>query len=316
MLVEEEPELGGHLRFGGRADLAARRELREALSAQDSVEVLLDSVVAGRYDHNWIAVVQRSQPGVPERLIKVRAGALIVAPGLIERPYVFSGNDLPGVMLSTAARRLINLWAVRPGQRAVVLTANPEGDDAVADLEDAGVEIARIVDARRGEDVVRARGNGGLAAVELGDGTVVEADLLVTAVGWTAPTSLLNMAGDRPRYAPEAGRFLPGDGLPDSVLAVGGLAGDGSLDELVGHAQAMGTAAARGSSGAGRRPPPLPVWPQPALFRSRTHGFVDFSEDISSKDLFQAAGEATTRWNCSSATPQSPWARPRGSWRR
>ena len=292
MLVEEEHALGGHLRFGGPAELDARRQLDERAAAEAGVEVLLDSVVAGRYDDNWIAVVQRSHPSVPERLLKVRAATLVVAPGLIERPYVFAGNDLPGVILSTAARRLVNLWAVRPGERAVVLTANAEGDAAAADLDAAGVEIVRVVDARRGGDVVTARGSGGLEEVELGDGTRVEADLLVTAVGWTAPTSLLNMAGDRPRYAPEAGRFLPGDGLPDSVVAAGGLAGDGSLEELVAHATAVGlAAAARVGLGDEKPPPPLPVRPQTALFRSRTHGLVDFSEDVSSKDLFQAAAE-------------------------
>ena len=61
-------------------------------------------------------------------------GSLIVAPGLVERPYVFAGNDLPGVMLAGAVRRLVNLWAVKPGSRAVVLSANSEGDAAVADL--------------------------------------------------------------------------------------------------------------------------------------------------------------------------------------
>ena len=40
---------------------------------------------------------------------------------------MFAGNDLPGVMLSTAVRRLVNLYAVRPGERAVVLTANRRG---------------------------------------------------------------------------------------------------------------------------------------------------------------------------------------------
>jgi sarcosine oxidase subunit alpha len=292
MLVEEDHALGGHLRFGGPAELAASHQLEERLAAEGGVEVLVDSVVAGRYDDNWIAVVQRSHPGVPERLLKVRAATLVVAPGLIERPYVFAGNDLPGVMLSTAARRLVNLWAVRPGERAVVLTANAEGDAAAADLDAAGVEIVRVVDARRGGDVVVARGYGGLEEVEFGDGTRVEADLLVTAVGWTAPTSLLNMAGDRPRYAPEAGRFLPGDGLGDSVLVAGGLAGDGSLEELVTHATAIGlAAAARAGLGDEKPPPALPVRPQTALFRSRTHGLVDFSEDVSSKDLFQAAAE-------------------------
>src|SRR5207248_9128566 len=39
-----------------------------------------------------------------------------------------------------------------------VFTANAAGDAAAADLERVGVEVARVVDARRGEDVHRARG--------------------------------------------------------------------------------------------------------------------------------------------------------------
>ena len=141
MLVEEEYDLGGHLRFGGAAELAALAELRAAVLAQSGIEVLTNSAVTGRYDDNWVAVVQRGLPDVEERLIKARAGTLVVAAGLIERPYVFEGNDIPGVMLSTAVRRLVNLHAVRPGERAVVLSANPDGDAAAADLERVGVEV-------------------------------------------------------------------------------------------------------------------------------------------------------------------------------
>ena len=141
----------------------------------------------------------------------------MVAPGLIERPYVFEGNDEPGVLLSTAVRRLVNLWAVRPGERAVVLTANAEGDAAVEDLRRAGVEVVRVVDARSGGDVVQAEGGGAehrrVRRVTLADGERIECDLLVTAVGWTAPTTLLNLAGDRPAFSTVANRFLPG-GLP------------------------------------------------------------------------------------------------------
>ena len=36
---------------------------------------------------------------------------------------------------------------------------------------------------------------------------------------------------------------------------------------------------------------PLPHGQHPALFRSATHGIVDYSEDVSSKDLYQAADE-------------------------
>ena len=291
MLVEEEQETGGSLRWLGPVELATLRRLRGELAASQ-VEVLVDSVVAGRYDDNWISVVQRGLPRVEERLVKARAGVLVVAPGLIERPYVFAGNDLPGVMLGTAVRRLVNLYAVRPGHRAVVLTANPEGDAAVADLRRAGVDVACVVDARTGEDVCRALGRGGVTGVELADGRRIECDLLVTSVGWTAPTSLLNMAGDRPWYDTAAARFRPSDDLPDNVLATGGLVGDGTVEELLAHGRAVGAAAAtRAGFGAAAPPPPLPTRPHPALFRSSTHGLVDFSEDVSSKDILDAANE-------------------------
>jgi sarcosine oxidase, subunit alpha len=292
MLVEEEPELGGHLRYGGKAELDLLGQLRRAVAAEPGIEVLVDSVVAARYDDNWMAVLQRSHEKVRERLIKARARTLVVTPGLIERPYVFAGNDIPGVMLSTAVRRLVNLWAVAPGERAVVFTANTDGDEAAGVLDDAGVDVVRVVDARRSGNVVRARGGLRLEAVELADGTTVECDLLVTATGWTAPTSLLNMAGARPVYDRGAARFVPGGRLPDNVLAAGGLCGDGSVDELVAHARAVGTAAAGRAAGqAVAVPGSLPREEHPALFRSTTHGLVDFSEDVSSKDLLAAAHE-------------------------
>ena len=262
LLVEEEHQLGGHLRWGSDTELAALRSLVAEVAAGGSIEVLTDSVAIGRYDGNWVAVVQRGLPGVAERLVKARAGVLVVAAGLIERPYVFAGNDLPGVMLSTAARRLVNLYAVRPGARAVVLSANASGDAAAADLARVGVDVAHVVDARRGEDILRAHGRGGLRGVELAGGRRIDCDLLVTATGWTAPMTLLTMAGDRPVYSSRAARFVPGaagvgSGPLADVLAVGGIAGDGSLDELVAHASATGAEAARRALGGGsarRRP--------------------------------------------------------------
>ncbi|MEP6695430.1 MAG: 2Fe-2S iron-sulfur cluster-binding protein [Pseudonocardiales bacterium] len=290
MLVEQEHELGGHLRWGGPAELVLLQDLRAAVAAAPGIEVLLDSVVVGRFDGNWLSIVQRDLPHVEERLIKARAAALVVAPGLVERPYVFAGNDLPGVMLGTAVRRLINLYAVRPGTQAVVLTANPEGDAGVADLQRAGVEVAAVLDARRGEDLRRALGRGGVTGVETADGRRVACDTVVTSIGWTAPTSLLNMAGDRPWYDPSAARFRPSDDLPEGVLAAGGISGDGTVEELVEHGRSVGAAAAAGHGAAGR-PAALPVRAHPERFRASTHGIVDYSEDVSSKDIIAAAAE-------------------------
>ena len=311
MLVEEEYELGGHLRWGDEEDLAALRALREAVEDAPGIEVMTNSVVAGRYDDNWVSMVQRGLGYGGERLVKCRAKTLVVSPGLIERPYVFEGNDTPGVMLSTAARRLINLHAVKPGERAVVFSANADGDAAAEDLRSADVEVARVVDARRGGDIIRVNGGSGVQSVECADGATVECDLLVTATGWTAPTSLLNMAGDRPVYSEKAVRFFPSR-LPNDVLATGGIAGDGTLDELLAHARATGKEAARraaltaarwsasipqstdGREEPGGEPvqiPDLPFHEHPALFQGGTHGIVDYSEDVSSKDIVGAVKE-------------------------
>src|SRR5260370_2996338 len=195
MVVEEGQQFGGHVRWGDETQLRLLDQLRREVQARQEIEALTDSVVTGRYDGNWVAVVQRNLPGVIERLIKARAKALIVAPGLIERPYVFEGNDLPGVMLSGAVRRLINLYAVKPGSRAVVFTANDEGDQAAVDLRRANLQLAAIVDARRGDGIVRAYGRSEVRGVELADGARVGCDLLGIAGGWTAPGLLLNMAG-------------------------------------------------------------------------------------------------------------------------
>ncbi len=312
MLVEHEYGLGGHLRWGSEADQAVVREMSQRL-VDLGVEVLVDSTVTGRYDDNWISIAQRSHPGVIERLIKARAKVLVVAAGLIERPYVFSGNDRPGVMLSGGVRRLVNMYGVRPGSRAVVLAGNESGDQAAADLESAGVSVVEVVDARNGGGITAAEGSStGVERVVLADGSSREADLLVTAVGWTAPTSLLNMSGDRPVYDASAARFFPAD-PPETVLATGGMIGDGSLEELIAHGQSTGqlaasraavtayrlqAATARASAVQG----PEPAWPSdnraglehrhhPELYRSSTHGMVDFSEDVSSKDLVAAAAE-------------------------
>ncbi len=296
LLVEEEHELGGHLRWGSADDLASLADLRAQVASHENIEVLTNSVVTGRYDDNWLAVVQRNLPGVQERLIKTRAATLVVAAGLIERPYVFDGNDVPGVMLSTGVRRLINLYGVRPGERAVVFSANPDGDAAADDLRRVGTEVI-TVDARTDANLVSVSGGGlgtryGVRKAVLAGGRTIECDIVVTAVGWTAPTTLLNLAGDRPVFSPVANRFVPGGQQQEGVLATGGIQGDGSLEEFVSHANAVGTsAAARSGRGTACVVPALPLRPHPGLFRSTTHGLVDFTEDVSSKDLLAAAAE-------------------------
>ena len=72
------------------------------------------------------------------RFYKLRAKAVVMATGSLEQPAVFRNNDLPGVMMGSAAQRLIRLYGVRPGRRAVVIAANDDAYGVALDLGDAG----------------------------------------------------------------------------------------------------------------------------------------------------------------------------------
>src|SRR3546814_5984687 len=62
--------------------------------------------------------------GPRQRLWKVRTKRVILATGAFERPIAFAGNDLPGVMLASAAQTYALRYGVAPGRRIVVATNN------------------------------------------------------------------------------------------------------------------------------------------------------------------------------------------------
>ena len=72
----------------------------------------------------------------------------MLATGAHERPLVFAGNDVPGVMLAGAVRTYLNRYAVKPGERVVLATTNDSAYDTAEDLLAAGVEVVAVLDAR------------------------------------------------------------------------------------------------------------------------------------------------------------------------
>jgi len=198
-------------------------------------------------------------------LYRYRAEQIVVATGAIEQPLIFPGNDLVGVMLPEAVRRLVDDWAIRPGERAVVVTADENGRQAAARLKGIGVEIGGVYDLRRErirEIVARGR-KGVLRSVEL-DGRRIDCDLLVMSGGRQPAYSLLAQAGARVEYVPESGVFLPTE-IPEGVEAVGSVAGEGL-------SAAIPAATYNGASGKGKC-------------------FVCVCEDVTDKDLKRAIAE-------------------------
>ena len=272
VLADEGPEPGGRLLAEGGHEYA--RELTERASSA-GVELLTSAPALGTFD-GLVPVWQG------DTLHQVRARRQVYATGAIEQPLLFSGNDLPGVMLSGGARRLLSLYSVQPGARAAVATVSDRGLEAALALQDAGVELACVADlrsgaatppalelARRGVEiqhgatVLEARGRSHLQGVVIGapgagEGSngdrAVACDLLVVSGGSAPATSLLTQAGARTGYDTERGLFALTE-LPEDLLAAGEVTGQGELDtaELSGavagaeaaHSLGLGDAASR-----------------------------------------------------------------------
>jgi sarcosine oxidase subunit alpha len=159
-------------------------------------------------------------------LYRYRAERVIVATGAVEQPLVFPGNDLAGVMLPEAVRRLVRDFSIRPGQRAVVLASDDEALEIAATLREAGVAVPRVVDLREGARKLEAHGRGGKVKRVLVDGDGIDCDLLVVSGGRQPAYSLLSQAGARVEYDDDLRVFVPAD-LPDGIEAVGSVTGEG-----------------------------------------------------------------------------------------
>lgn len=147
LLVEENALLGGSLNYarfeldnGAAAVLAD--ELLEKVLEHKKIEVMTNTICNGWHADNWLALVAQ------KRLYKLRAQQVVMTTGSLEQPAIFRGNDIPGVLMSSAALRLLHLYAVKPGNRAVILTANNEGYATALELYEAGISVQAVVDMR------------------------------------------------------------------------------------------------------------------------------------------------------------------------
>ncbi len=150
VVVDENARAGGSLHYqwaGQRAGSETLRSLLDSAAKLPKLEVRTATLAAGHYADHWIALVDE------RRLVKMRARSVVHATGCCEQPAVFGNNDLPGVMLATAAQRLLHQYSVRPFDRGVVLAANDDGYRAALDVARAGVTVAAIVDLRAESEI-------------------------------------------------------------------------------------------------------------------------------------------------------------------
>ncbi|MBH3450646.1 (2Fe-2S)-binding protein [Pseudomonas putida] len=324
LLIEQQPVLGGSLTYA-RFDIAGtraaslRQELLAAIEVHPNIQVLLDATCNGWFTDNYLPVIQHT------RLYKVRASRCLVAAGSFDQPVVFRNNDLPGVMLTSAAQRLMKLYAVKPGQRAVILTGHDDGYLAALDLQEQGVAVAAVVDMRAapadaalaaelkrrdipvylGSTVYEALHEAGMRHVNgvdirpiTGQGKVgphglrLACDLLCMSAGYMPVYQLLCQAGGKLAYDVNRDEFTISD-LPAGLGIAGSVNGRHALTNVLADAT---RGAADAVAALGLQAPPQSVFsaeakvnfPWPIFAHPKGKDFVDFDEDLQVRDIVNA----------------------------
>ncbi|WP_426153229.1 2Fe-2S iron-sulfur cluster-binding protein [Pseudomonas sp. DC3000-4b1] len=325
LLIEEQPILGGSLTYarfdiaGTRAD-TLRRALVSAVEGHPNITVLTRATCNAWFADNYLPVIQG------KRMYKVRARQCLVASGAFDQPVVFRNNDLPGVMLTSAAQRLMKLYAVKPGNRAVVLTGNDDGYLAALDLLEQGLKVMAVVDMRpKAHDpalprllaerqvlcysgctvyeALHGKGMKHLTGVDIraitGQGQVAEerqqidCDLLCMSAGYMPVYQLLCQAGGTLSYDEPSAGFTLGR-LPSALHVAGSVNGWHQLDNVLTDAcnAALGCVRALDLETplqpSAMTPEPIVNTPWPIFPHPKGKDFVDFDEDLQVRDIINA----------------------------
>ena len=234
-LIDDQPALGGHLRYSGSssdasmpdssslgesgADLTA---LVQRVLENSNITVFTNATCFGLYEGNLLGIVHKTSVStVAQRLTQLRTERIVVATGAHEIPLLFENNDLPGVMLSSGALRLIGLHSVKPGERAVVVGSQESAAPIAEALESAGIEIVSVVSP---DQVVKAIGRKHVSGLQTTDQRFA-CDLVVTCGDWVPDAGLVAQAGGNVEWDEERAVFVT-SGLPDGVSAVGAVTGE------------------------------------------------------------------------------------------
>lgn len=319
ILADEDFALGGSLLLENGTRL---QDMLDELEGLPNVRLLPRTTVVGWYDDNVFGAVERVQKHVAlpdphrpvERLWRIIAKQAILASGAEERPLVFGGNDIPGVMVAGAMHSYLSRQAVTPGARTVIFTSNASGYRTAAALEAEGVDVAAIVDSRdaagsawsgrarvlNGSRVRDAHGGQRLRHVTIETASAVqriEADALAMSGGWSPIIHLACHRGAKPVWSEERAAFLAPERQQGLSIA-GSAAGLGATGACLGDGAAKAVEALRAIGFVKVEPAFAPVEETEAASKplwsvkgGKGKAFVDYQNDVHLKDLGLAVRE-------------------------
>jgi heterotetrameric sarcosine oxidase alpha subunit len=331
VLVEQDALLGGHLLSHSNSELENwRSQLCARIASLPNVEVRTRTTALGIYDGNTVALLERRSPqrgsaaaGVSREILTVlRAAAIVYATGAIERPLLFGSNDLPGIMLASAAKTYLNRFGVSVGDRVLVATNNDSAWGAAFDMAAAGAEVT-VAEVRDSiSDSIRQQAERHGIRVHLGTSvcnatgklrvrgawlqstreqkTYVACDALAMSGGWSPTLHLTSHTGSKPVYDSNSDCFVPGT-LAQGYFAAGAILGPIPMTATVEQGLEAGVGAAQyaGHDITGRDTnsllPPLPTSgltedishvALPAVPKQqRGKAFVDIQTDVTILDI-------------------------------
>ncbi len=340
VLVEQDHLAGGSLLAHpiGSAPALWLAGVLADLRDTGRVRILTRATAFGLYDGNTVGIAQHTEPGAADpkrgmprqRLHVMRAKQVVMACGALERPLVFAGNDLPGVMLAGAVGAYVHRYAVMPGRTAVFAVNNDAAYDAAIALARAGASVCLAdlraqagdgalqqareagIDVRLATAVTQAQGGQRVercllapydidTGVVTAAGTTMLADLVAMSGGWTPTVHLSSHRGIKPVYRNDLAAFVPG-GFDRDHHGAGAMVGSQDLAAAITSGwqvaqqvcDAMGAALDASVPVAPATPPRsmafVAVPPIPSR-RRRGKAFVDFQNDVTVDDIHLAHRE-------------------------
>ncbi|MFQ5795912.1 MAG: FAD-dependent oxidoreductase, partial [Candidatus Bipolaricaulia bacterium] len=333
LLIEQDPFLGGQLRYRrgeleGRSYATIAEQLVGQVEAHEGIEVLQGAVAMGYYDDHWVPAF------TDDRLYKIRGSATVVTTGALDRTLIFTNNDLPGILTGSAAARLLNLYAIRPGEQVLVVSANDDGLRLALDLHEAGIAVT-VADERAEDEsdvandaqstsipirwrhtIGAAHGKRHVTGASLlplnpddnppssaVNPVHIDCDTIVLSVGYTPNADLLYQSHSKLAWSQQMREIFPVE-LAKGVHAAGRVFGSHDLGTALLEGRVAGVNAAADAGfghGAGEadvaqlqslksnaKPSTTLHYSIPSSGNFR---FVDFAEDVTEKDVYDALAE-------------------------
>ena len=182
---------GGGGRGRRRRNGACCSSTSAAAFEADGYEVLAPARAIGIYEGGLVPV------DAGDVLYRFRAERIVVATGALEQPLVFPGNDLVGVMLPGAVRRLVDDWAIKPGNGGRRRRRRAPASRSTDQLQRAGAKSPTSSTSAQPRRAAPAHGHARPPDGVVVDGREIDCDLLVISGGRQPAYSLLAQAGAR-----------------------------------------------------------------------------------------------------------------------